>query len=132
MPRLKLQGQENTGKDLQSLQRKSENWPIDRAKAAKEINNLIGVSLEDIQTGQKTVSEGKEGLDQSKLQIDNMLQKLQSDSNVNLDEITEAFKAVSQLIQEGEGQMNEIKNDIETMPSLVHYKLPKGRNLLVV
>ena len=44
-----------------------------------------------------------------------MLQKLQTDSNVNLDEITEAFKAVSQLIQEGEGQMNEIKNDIESM-----------------
>lgn len=85
------------------------------AKAAKEINNLIGVSLEDIQTGQKTVSDGKVGLDQSKLQIDNMLQKLQTDSNVNLDEITEAFKAVSQLIQEGEGQMNEIKNDIESM-----------------
>ena len=62
------------------------------AKAAKEINNLIGVSLEDIQTGQKTVTQGKEELDQSKLEIDNMLMKLQTDSNINLDEITEAFK----------------------------------------
>ena len=85
------------------------------AKAAKEINNLIGVSLEDIQTGQKTVTQGKEELDQSKLEIDNMLMKLQTDSNINLDEITEAFKAVSQLIQEGENQMIEVKNEIETM-----------------
>ena len=85
------------------------------AKAAKEINNLIGVSLEDIQTGQKTVTQGKDELDQSKLEIDNMLMKLQTDSNINLDEITEAFKAVSQLIQEGENQMIEVKNEIETM-----------------
>ena len=85
------------------------------AKAAKEINNLIGVSLEDIQTGQKTVTQGKEELDQSKLEIDNMLMKLQTDSNINLDEITEAFRAVSQLIQDGENQMIEVKNEIETM-----------------
>ena len=84
------------------------------AKAAKEINNLIGVSLEDIQTGQKTVTQGKDELDQSKLRL-NMLMKLQTDSNINLDEITEAFKAVSQLIQEGENQMIEVKNEIETM-----------------
>ena len=44
-----------------------------------------------------------------------MLMKLQTDSNINLDEITEAFKAVSQLIQEGENQMIEVKNEIETM-----------------
>jgi len=85
------------------------------AKAAKEINNLIGVSLEDIQTGQKTVTQGKDELDQSKLEIDNMLMKLQTDSNINLDEITEAFRAVSQLIQDGENQMIEVKNEIETM-----------------
>ena len=85
------------------------------AKAAKEINNLIGVSLEDIQTGQQTVTQGKEELDQSKLEIDNMLMKLQTDSNINLDEITEAFRAVSQLIQDGENQMIEVKNEIETM-----------------
>ena len=85
------------------------------AKAAKEINNLIGVSLEDIQTGQKTVTQGKDELDQSKLEIDNMLMKLQTDSNINLDEITEAFRAVSQLIQDGEKQMIEVKNEIETM-----------------
>ena len=85
------------------------------AKAAKEINNLIGVSLEDIQTGKHTVTQGKEELDQSKLEIDNMLMKLQTDSNINLDEITEAFRAVSQLIQDGENQMIEVKNEIETM-----------------
>ena len=85
------------------------------AKAAKEINNLIGVSLKDIQTGQQTVNQGKEELDQSKLEIDNMLLKLQTDSNINLDEITEAFRAVSQLILEGENQMIEVKNEIETM-----------------
>ena len=85
------------------------------AKSAKEINNLIGVSLEDIQTGQQTVTQGKDELDQSKLEIDNMLMKLQTDSNINLDEITEAFRAVSQLIQDGENQMIEVKNEIETM-----------------
>jgi len=85
------------------------------AKSAKEINNLIGVSLEDIQTGKHTVTQGKEELDQSKLEIDNMLMKLQTDSNINLDEITEAFRAVSQLIQDGENQMIEVKNEIETM-----------------
>ena len=85
------------------------------AKASKEINNLTKVSLEDIQFGQKTVSDGKEGLDESKLEIDTVLKKLRSDSNVNLDEITLAFKAVSQLIQKGEEQMNMMKNDIESM-----------------
>jgi hypothetical protein len=35
------------------------------------------------------------------LTVGDCLLKLQTDSNINLDEITEAFKAVSQLIQEG-------------------------------
>lgn len=85
------------------------------AKASKQIDHLIKTSLEDIQLGQKTVSEGKEGLGQSKQEIDAMLKKLQSDSNVNLEEITLAFEAVSKLIQEGEEQMNRMKNDIESM-----------------
>jgi len=85
------------------------------AKASKQIDHLIKVSLEDIQFGQQTVSEGKAGLDQSKQEIDAMLKKLQADSNVNLDEITLAFEAVSQLIQQGEEQMNLMKNDIEAM-----------------
>ena len=93
------------------------------AKASKEIGVLIENSLESIETGRNLVTEGEKGMQEMRKKVETMLNHLKSESDANLNDITQAFLQVSEVMEnikvasleqaDGVGQINTTIADMQ-------------------
>ena len=93
------------------------------AKASKEIGVLIENSLESIETGRNLVTEGEKGMQEMRKKVETMLNHLKSESDANLNNITQAFLQVSEVMEnikvasleqaDGVGQINTTIADMQ-------------------
>ena len=93
------------------------------AKASKEIGELIQTSLQHINSGQNLVKDGEQVMDEMRDKIENMLNKLKTESDSNLNGILQSVKEVSEVMEnikiasqeqaEGVDQINKAINDMD-------------------